>query len=123
MGSLQRLLTYCKLFSALVLPRASARLSPADVALYSTPPLPAANAFIKKRAVAEPSPSAIGPGVHVRQEASGPHARYAVPSRALIPHLLATRQRACAALAAYLRAGKDQRLLGYLVSKGARVAA
>ncbi len=122
MGSLQRLLTYCKLFSALVLPRASARLSPAAVALYSTPPLPAANAFIKKRAVAEPSPSAIGPGVHAQQEAPGPQARYAVPPRALIPHLLAARQHASVALAAYLRAGGDEGLLGYLVSKGARVA-
>ena len=122
MGSLQRLLTYCKLFSALVLPRVSARLSPADVALYSTPPPPAANAFIKKRAVAEPSSSAIGPGNPARQEASGPHARYAVPPRALIPHLLAARQRACAAFAVHLQAEEHQELLRYLVSKGARVA-
>lgn len=118
-GSLQRLLTYCKLFSALALLRPSDKLTPADIAAYSSPPLPAANAFIKKRAAE--APPASGSGADAQRETPRPHARHAVRPRALIPHLLAARQRACAALTMHLRAGEDQELLGYLVSKGARV--
>ncbi|CAA7257510.1 unnamed protein product [Cyclocybe aegerita] len=100
---LRRIITYRNLFRAFTSPLH--RLTTAEVDVYVKPPLPALNAYLKKR---EESP--------VDHKPPKPIAAWK-----LVRHLLHARTVAVGALSEKLKAQNEQTLLGFLESRGAKV--
>lgn len=108
LSRLQRLLTYRKLLSTFV--HKDDSLSTAELAAYIKPPLPAANAFIKRRQAGATDDSNC-PDTYQSPKL--------VTSRRLIRHLLDARTEACTALSTHLMDNKT--LYTFLVDKGGNV--
>ena len=115
---LQRLLTYHKLLSMFI--RKDDSLSIAKLAAYTTPPLPAANVFIKRREGASLNAS-VAHDSNSPDMAGSYQSPKLVSSRKLIRHLLDARTDAYDALSAHLTMVDNKTLSDFLLEKGGTV--
>lgn len=93
-----------------------ASLSTAELAVYTTPPLPAVNVFIKRTASPDAS---IADDSNCPDAAGGYQPPKVVSSRKLLKHLLHARTEACAALSAHLMDNKA--MLAFLLDRDSRI--
>ncbi|KAJ7650306.1 hypothetical protein FB45DRAFT_887545 [Roridomyces roridus] len=97
---MKRLPAACKILVAVLQPR-SWDLPLSKLGPYTTPPVPAANPFLRKHAGSQ----ALGGRAWLKAQPT------AVPARRLILHLLDARREAISALAVYRHWGKEEKML------------